>query len=189
MAHERLVTEGHVEVSLEATVKDGASQGLMYPYAILLAPERASDFRSDHNRKGRRHIEREGFKMIKSNDDQRVRLGLVEHAPELAHGGDGRVELRRIFTGLTEKKCRRVTGDPRRDNLSHKTSTVNARESPVNGDRTVVVSDASLSFRKEFCLLHPAMRLLEHLARIRLEHQALSRPEPADVDHPLVLLG
>src|ERR671922_2384859 len=57
--------------------------------------------------------------MIEPDHDERVRLGLVEHAAELAHGSDGRVKLRRILTGLAEKKRRRVAGNHSSDNLSH----------------------------------------------------------------------
>src|ERR1700752_1916912 len=47
VAHESLVTEGHVEVPLEKTVKERASQRLMHAHAALLAAERANDLRSD----------------------------------------------------------------------------------------------------------------------------------------------
>src|SRR5262245_10605758 len=53
VAHESLLAEGHVEVTLEATVKERASQCLMHSHAILLAPERANDLRPDHHGKGR----------------------------------------------------------------------------------------------------------------------------------------
>src|SRR5262245_23815256 len=53
VAHESLVAEGDVEVTLEATVKERASQRLMHAHAVLLAAERANDLRSDHDRKGR----------------------------------------------------------------------------------------------------------------------------------------
>src|SRR5262245_18102755 len=53
VAHESLVAEGDVEVTLEATVKERASQRLMDAHAVLLAAERANDLRSDHDGKGR----------------------------------------------------------------------------------------------------------------------------------------
>src|SRR5215475_15548324 len=39
VAHESVVAEGHVEVTLETTVKESASQCLMHPYPVLLAPK------------------------------------------------------------------------------------------------------------------------------------------------------
>src|SRR5262245_64468524 len=53
VAHESLVAEGHIEVMLEATVKESASQCLMHPHPVLLVPEQANDLRPDHHGKGR----------------------------------------------------------------------------------------------------------------------------------------
>src|SRR5215471_9685103 len=39
VAHESLVAEGHIEVTLETTVKESASQCLMHLHPILLAAE------------------------------------------------------------------------------------------------------------------------------------------------------
>src|SRR5215831_20638357 len=55
-------------------------------------------------------------------------------------------------------------------------------------DRTVVIPRGRI-FREELFVFHPTMGLLEHLARIRLKHQTFSRPKPADIDHPMILLG
>jgi hypothetical protein len=46
--------------------------------------------------------------MIEADDNERIRFGLVEHAPEPTHRGDGRVELRRILTGLAQKQRGRM---------------------------------------------------------------------------------
>src|SRR5262245_8728187 len=55
-------------------------------------------------------------------------------------------------------------------------------------DRTVVIPRGRI-FREELFVFHPSMGLLKHLARIRLKHQTFSRPEPANIDHPMILLG
>jgi hypothetical protein len=62
----------------------------------------------------------------------------------------------------------------------------NSTGSAVRGDSTVVIVRTDLLLRKKLFLFHPAMRLLEHLARIRLEYQTLPRPECADIDHVMV---
>src|SRR5262249_62115917 len=83
VAHESLVAERHIEVTLETTVKESASQCLMHLHPILIAAERANDLRPDHHSKGRSHVERKRFKIIetKYNDDFRVRFVNDETEP------------------------------------------------------------------------------------------------------------
>jgi hypothetical protein len=49
--------------------------------------------------------------MIQADDDQGVRLGVVEDLSEPAHTLDSRVELVRVFAWLAQEKRRRVTGN------------------------------------------------------------------------------
>src|SRR5919106_1138120 len=127
--------------------------------------------------------------MVKADDDQGIRLSLVEHAPEAAHRVYGCIELGWILAWLAKEKRGRVTGNHRRDDLPHDPTSWRQSSAGllVHGDGTIVISCAHLTLRKKLFLFDPAMRLLEHLPRIRLEDQTLSRSKCAYIDHAVIL--
>src|SRR5581483_4255849 len=66
----------------------------------------------------------ERLQVIASDDDGQLRFGLLQGLAERAHGGDIRVELRRVLAGRTRKQLRRVHCGHRRYYFSHNFSSL-----------------------------------------------------------------
>jgi hypothetical protein len=111
---------GHVEVVVDDQLVEDVFGELAVNRQIVLASGELRDGAIAGNDRKRRHAaDRERFDVVSTEEQNRVRLGLIEHLAELVHRPAGLLELIRILVRRPREHVRRVARPDGGNDLTH----------------------------------------------------------------------